>query len=443
MSTAVRSMGLDEMVAATPDKRDRYMDFLRALSIAVVVFGHWLMAIVYFDGKELSGDSALLVVPGTWLLTWVLQVMPLFFFVGGFSNLTSWRSIERKGGGYSEFITGRVDRLMRPTSIFIGAWLAIAVALQIATPGYSSFLQPALAVVAKPLWFIAVYLLVVALAPVMISLHHRFGARVLGVMVASAAAIDVLRIVWEVPVVGYLNFAFVWLFAHHLGFFYADGSLGRLGRKANGLIALGGLALTTVLVAFGPYSASMVGIEDGRVSNNDPPSICIMALTMWLVGLAMLGRDRITAALERPRNWKLVIAANSMIMTIFLWHLSALLIAVLVFYPLGFPQPAGGTAMWWATRPLWMALLTVLLVPFVLLFGRFERPRGATKSKSMRLGRVGLGIGTSVAGISGIATGGFAIANGPGPVGNALLAAVGVTLLRATSGLPAKSPKNR
>src|ERR671916_1928086 len=139
---------LAELAAATPSGRDRYVDFLRALSIAVVVFGHWLVAIVYLDGAELTGASALDAVPAAQLLTWVLQVMPLFFFVGGFSNLTSWRATRRRGGDYFSFVSSRVDRLMRPCAIFIGTWLALAVGLAVAAPGVARNLEPALAIIA-------------------------------------------------------------------------------------------------------------------------------------------------------------------------------------------------------------------------------------------------------------------------------------------------------
>ena len=32
------------LAVKTPESRNRYVDFLRALSICAVVFGHWLMA---------------------------------------------------------------------------------------------------------------------------------------------------------------------------------------------------------------------------------------------------------------------------------------------------------------------------------------------------------------------------------------------------------------
>src|SRR5437764_1019308 len=39
------------VAAATPARRERYVDFLRVFSLAVVMFGHWLMAAVQWrDG---------------------------------------------------------------------------------------------------------------------------------------------------------------------------------------------------------------------------------------------------------------------------------------------------------------------------------------------------------------------------------------------------------
>ncbi|HYO60805.1 MAG TPA: acyltransferase [Actinomycetota bacterium] len=423
---------LQDLAQATPSTRDRYVDFLRALSIAVVVFGHWLVAIVYLRGTELSGASALDEVPAARLLTWVLQVMPLFFFVGGFSNLTSWRATKRKGGDYFAFVTGRVERLMRPCAIFIGLWLAVAVALNVVAPGLAESLEPALAIIAKPLWFIAVYLIVIALAPAMLALHERFGLRVPIAMAVAAAGVDVARIAFEVPVVGYLNFAFVWLFAHQLGFFYADGSFGRRTRPQIVAMAAAGLLALVALTQVGPYSTSMVGVDDGRISNNDPPSICIVAHSMWLIAAAMLARAGVTRWLQGARPWQAVIAANSVIMTVFLWHLTALLIGVLALYPLGFPQPAGGTSEWWLLRPVWLAILTVLLVPFVIAFGRFERPQTGTR-RTVRRGsllRAAAGVAAMTGGIAGLATGGFNnLLVAGGALTNAAFVGTGVFLL--------------
>lgn len=428
----MKATSLQDLAAATPASRDRYVDLLRALSIAVVVFGHWLVAIVYLRGWELSGASALDEVPAARPLTWILQVMPLFFFVGGFSNLTSWRATKRRGGDYFQFVSSRVERLMRPCALFIGSWLAVAVVLNVASPRLAGNLEPALAIIAKPLWFIAVYLIVIALAPAMLRLHERFGIAVPVAMACAAAAVDVARLAFEVPLIGYLNFAFVWLFAHQLGFFYADGSLTRRRPAQLVLAAVAGLAALVVLTQAGPYSTSMVGVSDGRVSNNDPPSICIVAHSLWLIAAAMLARPAATRWLQGERAWRTVVAANAVIMTTFLWHLTALLAGVLLLYPLGFPQSAGGTAEWWLLRPVWLALLVVLLVPFVLVFGRFERPRmGARPTISKgSLVRAAAGIGAMTGGMAGFATGGFGnlLAVG-GALTNAAFVGTGVILL--------------
>ena len=335
---------LTELADRTPASRDRYVDLLRAFSILVVVLGHWLMAIVYFEDGKLGGANALDVVPGLWLATWVLQVMPLFFFVGGFSNSVAWKSILRRGGGMGEFLRSRTARLLRPTLVFVGAWAGIAVVASVVSPESFDDMARATELLAKPLWFLAVYILVVALAPMMLAFHGRYGARVLLMLAGSAVVADVIRIAGGLTIVGYLNFAFVWLFAHQLGFFYADGALTAFSRRF--FAATGALALTAlaVLTGSGIYSPSMVGMATERASNNSPPSVCLILLTIWLVSAAMIVRPAATRWLEQRRNWTAVVAANSMIMTIFLWHLTALFLAVLVLFPLGFPQPEGGTA---------------------------------------------------------------------------------------------------
>lgn len=405
-----RAHTITRMADATPATRDRYVDFLRAFSIAVVVFGHWLMAVVYQSDGRLGGGSALDLVPGLWILTWFLQVMPIFFFVGGFSNQVSWDSAIRKGGGYRGFLASRVERLMKPTAVFIAAWLVAGPIIRLTVADSIGSLDLALEMVAKPLWFLAVYVLVTALAPVMLSLHRRYGGRVLLVLGLGALVGDVARIGAGLTAVGYLNFAFVWLFAHQLGFFYADGAFDRGRRFAVGLAAAGMAALIG-LVASGLYSPSMVGMASDKASNNSPPSLCLIALTIWLVGVVLYFRGPATKWLSARGVWSAVVAANSMIMTVFLWHLTALLIAVVALTPMGLPQPEAGTALWWAWRPLWIAVLTAFLAPFVVVFHRFERPVPRNGTSGVRVSRpaVAIAVASLVAGLGGLANYGFDI----------------------------------
>ena len=435
---------LGRMVDETPADRDRYVDLVRAFSILVVVVGHWLMAVIYLDADGIRGESALDVVPGLWLATWVLQVMPLFFLVGGFSNLVAWRSTRRKGQSYGDFLRSRVVRLMRPTMVFIGVWTGAAVIIRAAFPRSFDELAMATELLAKPLWFLAVYVLVVALSPLMLAFHARYGVRALVVMGAAAAAVDVLRIGFDVPGIGYLNFAFVWLFAHQLGFFYADGVLTAFSKKVLGSVAVLSLGALAILTGSGIYSPSMVGMETEAASNNSPPTICLILLTVWLTSAAMLVRPAASRWLQRRKVWAGVVAANSMIMTIFLWHLTAAFLAVLVLFPIGFPQPAGGTAVWWAWRPVWLMVLTVVLSGFVAVFARFERPRAVAPAqrrlRSATDGIVAGGVVALVAGLAGFATYGFALGpvTGPAqlpaqPLFNALLVTIGYHALASRS----------
>jgi hypothetical protein len=166
----------------------------------------------------------------------------------------------------------------------------------------------------------------------------------------------------------------VWLFAHQLGFLYADGTLAGWPRRAHAAMAAGGLAALVALTASGAWPPSMVGLPGDRVSNMNPPSLCIVALTVWLVGAAMLVRPTVTRWLQRPRPWTTVVTAGSALMTLFLWHLTALVLAVLLLHPLALTEPTPGTPIWWALRPLWLLVPAAMLVPVVALFARFEHP---------------------------------------------------------------------
>ncbi|HEX8134416.1 MAG TPA: acyltransferase, partial [Actinomycetes bacterium] len=310
---------LRALADATPAGRDRYVDFLRVVSIVTVVLGHWTIAAVRRSGDGLAAGNLLSTTPWLWLATWVLQVMPVFFLVGGFSNMVSWQALERRGGGYVEYLSGRMARLLRPVLVFTAAWLVLPPVLgRLGVPGGQVELVGK--VVAQPLWFLGVYLVAVALAPAMVRLHRRFRLWVPVALAAAAAAVDAVRLAAGVEQVGYLNLLLVWVLVQQLGFYYADGTLGRLPRRALAGLAAAGLAGLVVLTATRLYPPSMVGLP-GEESNMSPPTVCIVALAVWQLGLVMLLRPRVSAWLARRGPWTAVIAVGSMAMTLYLWHL--------------------------------------------------------------------------------------------------------------------------
>src|SRR5262249_41117263 len=110
-----------ELVDRTPPSRNRYVDFLRAMSMLVVIVGHWLAAAPYFDATNtLTASHILRVAPWTAWLTWIVQVMPIFFMVGGYANGISWRAARRDGKSYAAWLEAPSRLANPPTSRGLG-----------------------------------------------------------------------------------------------------------------------------------------------------------------------------------------------------------------------------------------------------------------------------------------------------------------------------------
>ncbi|WP_137988883.1 acyltransferase family protein [Streptomyces vilmorinianum] len=350
-----------ELAAATPATRDRYVDLLRVASLGVVVLGHWLMAVV--DGGGQVGNL-LAVVPGLQVVTWALQVMPVFFFVGGFSHALAYRSRPR----YAAFLRARLQRLLRPTMVFVGVWGIAALVIQL-LGGDGGLTGVALRLVTQPLWFIGIYLAMVAFTPPLLTLHERWGWGAFGALVGGAVVVDVVRFAADVPFVEFLNFAFVWLAIHQLGFLRADGMI-----RLPGVLAGAGLTAAALLVALGPYPLSMVGMPGEKVSNMAPPTLALLAHGLWLVGAVELLKGPGARFTARAGVWHKVVAANGIAMTAFLWHLTAMLGVYGALLALDVRLPAPATAAWWAQAPLRIAAAAVLTALLVAAFRRFEQP---------------------------------------------------------------------
>jgi len=365
----------ERVSAATAPDRDRFIDAVRAGSLLIVVLGHWLMATVVVKDEHITGANALTSIPTLQLATWLLQVMPLFFIAGGFSNITVWRSLRRRGAGYSEYLQSRLVRLLRPTLVFVLFWhLALPAA---AALGMSQDRVDVIGLLlGQPLWFLGVYVAMTALAPAMAS-WHAFSPRIaLATLAVGAVVVDWFRLAKGMESVGYLNLAFVWLFAQQLGFVYADGYFMRLTRRTLWVTVAGSFATLVLLTSWGPYPVSMVGMP-GETSNMTPPTVCLLVLAVAQMAMAMLARDRVSRWLERPQLWAAVVRFSSMAMTVYLWHLSVLVLAFLALFGLGVTPPVAGSGLWWLTRPFWLLGLSLVLAVVATLLSPLERGRTA------------------------------------------------------------------
>jgi acyltransferase-like protein len=412
--------------AATPARRERYVDFLRVFSLAVVMFGHWLMAAVQWRDGHLVAGNVLEAAPATQWLTWIFQIMPVFFIVGGFSNTASWTAARRDATPYGTWLGSRLTRLVRPVLAFALVWSGVVVGLTVAGIDPAGLRARS---IAQPLWFLAVYVVVVAVAPLMVAAQRRWGSAVVLGLAGGVAVVDVARWTFGVPLVGWANLGLVWLFAHQLGVAWREGAFAGWSRgRLAGMAALG-LGALFVLTEVAGYPHSMVGGVGEARSNMFPPSLAIVALGTWQFCVALLLRPVVDRWLARPRAWAAVVAANGMAMTMFLWHLTALVIVAAVTLPSGWmPQPTAGSASWWAWRPVWLLLLAVTVVPLVATFARVELRRVVPPAPSG--GRAVAAAVLVAAGMSFLAKTGFV--NHGMPFG---LPVVGVGLLAVAWGL--------
>ncbi|MGW1928726.1 acyltransferase family protein [Streptomyces sp. NPDC001919] len=384
-----------ELAAATPASRDRYVDLLRVASLSVVVLGHWLMAAVTADGQV---GNLLAVVPELQVATWLFQVMPVFFFVGGFSHALAHRSRPR----YAAFLRARLQRLLRPTMVFVEVWGAAALVLQLSGAD-GGLTGVALRLVTQPLWFIGIYLAMVAFTPPLLRLHERWGWGAFAALAGGAVAVDVLRFAADVPFVEFLNFAFVWLAVHQLGFLRAEGMIRRPA-----LLAGAGLLGATALVALGPYPLSMVGMPGEKVSNMAPPTLALLCHGLWVVGAVELLRGPGTRLVARAGVWRTVVAANGVAMTAFLWHLTAMLGVYGALLALDRELPAPATGAWWTQVPLRLLAAALLTALLVAAFRRFEAPAPAAPSTGRGGPVAAVGITLALLGVLGLSLTGFA-----------------------------------
>src|SRR5277367_7150079 len=148
--------------AAPPPQRDRAVDALRALAIAGVIGGHWLVTALVPGGSQhgtvLSDDSPLASMPWLAPLSWIFQTLAVFFLVGGYSAARGYR------GGYGSWLRKRKIRLARPIAALAAVWIPVTVGLVLAgVPGTT--VHTLLFLVISPLWFLGVYAGLTALTP--------------------------------------------------------------------------------------------------------------------------------------------------------------------------------------------------------------------------------------------------------------------------------------
>ena len=365
-----------EIAETTPASRNRVIDFWRAAAILVVVFGHWLAASIWLrpDG-EIALMNSLQWIPYSAWVTWIVQVMPIFFFVGGYANARALRRVEAGEQRRREWITTRVRRLYTPVIPLLIVWTLLIVVMRPFVPG--EIIRAGSMSATVPLWFIAVYIALVALAPFTHAWWNRRGLATVVALAAGAVVVDLLRFVAEVPGIGWVNFFFVWAAAHQLGYWWAsrDATEHPVTPSEGWRLFAGALAALIAVTWIGWYPVAMVGIPGAELTNMTPPTFALLLLGVAQSGLILGTQPAVKRLTQRPRLWHGVVALSGVIMTVYLWHLSSMTLVgaagLFVFDGIAF-QIEPGTWAWWLTRPIWLAVLIAVTLVLVAIFARFE-----------------------------------------------------------------------
>jgi fucose 4-O-acetylase-like acetyltransferase len=358
----------------TPDSRNRIVDFWRAIAILVVVFGHWLAASIWL----MPDDSIALLNSLEWIpyagwVTWLVQVMPIFFLAGGYANARGMRKVIDGEEQRRDWITARMRRLFTPVVPLLVVWVLLIVVMRTFVPSEVVYAGAMSATV--PVWFLAVYLMLTALAPFTHAWWRRQGPVSVVILAALAIGVDVARFAFDVPGVGWVNFLFVWACVHQIGYWWSDRDDAGIAARTGWAFMFGALAVLVGVTWIGWYPVAMVGIPGAGVTNMTPPTFAIAILGVAQFGVMMGTQAGVRRRMERIASWHRVIAFSGVIMTVYLWHLSAMsLVAAggLFAFDGRLFRIEPGTTEWWLTRPVWLAILVLATLPLVAAFAVFE-----------------------------------------------------------------------
>jgi hypothetical protein len=135
--------------------------------------------------------------------------------------------------------------------------------------------------------------------------------------------------------------------------------------------------MLAVLTSLPYYPRSLISPR-WIVLSIDAPMLSLVADGLFLVGLTLLLRRPVERLLADPDRWRVLSRANDLTMPVYLWHMTAYLIAIASLSRLGadFVYSTDASAQWWWGRPVVMVLSAVVLGGLLVVLHWVSRPAG-------------------------------------------------------------------
>ena len=358
--------GAGKVAAETPADRDRAVDVARLAALVVVMFGHCALLLATVDDGLRIGNL-LGEVPAIAPITWIVQVMPLFFLAGGAAGAYGWHP----GSSWGTWLVKRAQRLCRPVFWYLAAWsIGIAVTYYVLGPySAASIGRECVAL----LWFLGVYLVVLAFVPALTRMSRgRTVAIAVVSLIAVSAGFDAVRFAVGTPMAGVANFVIVWLIPMVIGVAYARHLI---GPRTALVVAAAAFVAQIVVAALGPYEVSLVVTGTEKVSNVSPPTLLLALHCTWMsfAFVALAGPIRRWA--QRPRVWYVVATGNGGAMTLYLWHIPAIAVATFTLHAFGLDAYDVDAPDFWAMLALRAVVFAVVMLAMFMLLSPLEHRR--------------------------------------------------------------------
>lgn len=343
-------------------QRDRAVDAARLGALVVVMFGHCALLLATIDSGGVWIGNLLGAVPALAPVTWIVQVMPLFFLAGGAAGAYGWHP----GTAWGTWLFTRAQRLCRPVFWYLAVWAAALAAVRVLLGADSADALGRESVAL--LWFLGVYLIALAFVPALTHLRTGPAAGLLvAALLAAAWAVDGIRSAIGSAQSGAVNYVLVWLIPVVIGVAYARRLIGPVAALCVATVAL---AAQAALALTGVYEVALVVTGAERFSNVSPPTLLLGLQCTWMSCAFVAVAAPVRRWAARPRVWRAVAAGNAGAMTLYLWHIPAIAVSAFALHAVGLDAYDVAAPDFWSMLALRavvfaavMSLLFRLLVP--------------------------------------------------------------------------------